>query len=62
MLDISHRIWLKDGDFVQLFGDEVVAFANLLEDKLGSEAREAFLDIVALVREETESSCYDEEY
>ena len=47
MLDVSNRIWLKDGTFVQLCGDMVDEFENMLADKLGREAANAFREIVA---------------
>ena len=54
MLGCSHRIWLKDGTFVQLSKSVERDFAEMLEEKLGSEAATAFLEIVEDARLEAD--------
>lgn len=53
---VSGRIWLKDGDFVQLTVNKRRDFEAMLEEKLGRDAVDAFHDIVA----EAEADAYAE--
>ena len=62
MLESSSRIWLKDGSFVQFTAKDKAedVFADMLEEKLGIEAKLAFRDLVAVAKDEAEAHFYDE--
>ncbi len=47
-------IYLKDGSFEPLFGNEKEAFAKLLYDKLGAEAEKEFRLLIAIAEENYE--------